>query len=162
MKGSIAMAYTTSDSSTRTPKYQLTLTKAEIAFINFTIELMLEEQRGRTESVTIAVDSAAAAAPKALIKTARQINKWVERNGGWLAVAGLAADFIFGFTSASSTISREQAETLDTLRGAAERGVTLDELIELRDRLEGQELQKVKSSKSSHKAEHKQTKESVD
>jgi hypothetical protein len=129
------MADTPSNPASQGP-YQLTLTKSEIAFLNATIELMLEDQGGRTESVTIAVDDPTAFG-KALVKTFKKINKWVEKNGGWLAVAALAADRVFGLTAESTSITREQAQALERFRAAARRGVTLEELLELRDRLEG-------------------------
>ena len=126
-------------------KSQLTLTRSEIAFLNATIELLREEESGRTETVTITVDNPAALA-KAAVKVAKKVNKWVERNGGWLAVAALAADFIGG-DLASARISREQAEALERFRAAARRGVSLEELIELRDRLESQSAREVKQER---------------
>lgn len=129
------MADTPAKHSEGQEQYELTLTRSEIAFLNATIELMLEEQGGRSESVTIVVNEPMAAA-KALLKTAKKVNKWVERNGGWLAVAAMALDAVFGFTAQPSSIGREQADALQRFRAAAKRGVTLEELIELRDRLQ--------------------------
>lgn len=136
-------------------KVELTLTKAEIAFLNATIEMMREDQLGRVESVTIQVEPAAAAW-KAIIKAAKKVNQWVEKNGGWVAVATAVVDQIFGYTAESSPISREQADSLASFRAAVKRGVSLDELIELRDLIEGQSPKRADSASTS--AERKTSK----
>jgi hypothetical protein len=119
--------------------YQLTLTKSEIAFLNATIELMLEEQGGRTESVTIAVDHPAAFA-KAFVKLAEQAYRFVAKPDVRPMIFPIA-DYLdaaldaLGGTTARTAITREQAEALNNLRTAGSRSVTLEELLELRDRL---------------------------
>lgn len=136
-------------------KTELTLTKAEIAFLNATIEMMREDELGRVESVTIMVEPAAAFW-KVIVKVAKAVNKWVEKNGGWVAVATAVIDQLFGYTAESSPISREQAESLASFRAAVRRGVSLDELIELRDMIEGHSPKRADSVSTS--AERKSSK----
>jgi hypothetical protein len=121
---------------------QLTLTKAEIAFLDATIELMREEEEGRVESITINIDPQASAYWKALVKTAKKVNDWVQKNGGYVALATAAVD-LFGFTATPSSVSQAQAEAFEKFRAAASQGVSLDDLIELRQQLEGKRVKKV-------------------
>ena len=118
---------------------QLTLTKAEIAFLDATIELMREEE-GRVESITINIEPQSLGIGKALVKGAKKVNKWVEKNGGWVALATAAADLVFGFTSNPSSVSQSQREILERFQIAANEGVSLDELIEFRRQLEGRRI----------------------
>jgi hypothetical protein len=129
------MADESHEAASRRAKTELTLTKSEIAFLNATIELLLEEQRGRTESVTIAVESPAAFL-SVLVKGAKALNKVVQKYGGWAALATEVVDAVVGLSPESSRITPEQAKTLERLRAAASRGISLEELLELRDRLE--------------------------
>lgn len=118
----------------------LTLTKAEIAFLNATIELMLEEQGGRSESVTIAVHDPAALAGW-LVKGFKALNKVVNKYGGWAVIATEVVDAVFGLSAEPARISREQAEIMQRFRTAAKQGVSLEQLLDLRDRLQRQQVE---------------------
>ena len=123
--------------STSEQKNTLTLTKSELACLNATIEILLEEETGRTESVTIMVDSPAAF-PGALVKGFKAVNKIVQKYGGWAALATEVADAIWGLTAETARVSREQANAVDQLRASVNRGISLEDLLELRDRIEDQ------------------------
>ncbi len=119
---------------------ELTLTKSELAFLNATIELMREEQAGRQESITIIIDDEpqfAAAVARAAIKVGRKVNRWVEKNGGWVAVATAVADWAWGFSASTDPVSVEHAKALRLMKEKLQKGPSLEELIQLRDMFEG-------------------------
>jgi hypothetical protein len=103
--------------STPARPQKLQLSKSQIAFIGALIEYLREEETGRSESVTISLDEERGCEPLLAVCD----HKFV----------------IQAFGSFLSFLAPEQKEILEQFCSDLRRHSSLDELVELRDLLEG-------------------------
>jgi hypothetical protein len=121
---------------TKTKLNKVTVSKADLAFLNAMIEFEQEAQSGQSEKVTIFLDANSTAAfTGAFVKAA----KWAWKNKYKLVAAGEAVwDAIGGITSARQDVA-ENKEALSLLKPAAQEGSRLKELLKIRDQIQEQQ-----------------------
>jgi hypothetical protein len=112
-------------------KQPVTVSKAELAFLNAIIEFTREAEGGKTENVIIHIEPQYAAVwAKALVKA----GKWAWANRWKLYAAAEAVwDLIGGSVFAERLPDDQQA--LDTVRREAGRDLRLGHLVQTRDRI---------------------------
>jgi hypothetical protein len=128
------MAKKSTPSTTKLNK--VTVSKADLAFLNAMIEFEQEAQSGQSEKVTIFLDANSTAAfTGAFLKA----GKWAWKNKYKLLAAGEAVwDLLGGITSARQDVA-ENKEGLSLLKPAAEEGSRLKELLKIRDQIQQQQ-----------------------